>query len=316
MVRKTAVIDKSILQAICEQIPEYRDTLFNALLAQYVLVVPSILVEEVWVNLANPHPTKKRETFENLVACLLHLQDAWIADPLDISFAELVRGETIEFLPKPPANVMNSFLTLQDDDPALKIWVKHRQGLHKTCIRQRVQEHGRILNADASVSVVNEHDVFDKFIRPQFLEIMSVRSRKLKLLEGILGLTFRFRNPSYAKTIDASFEDFSLENFDKYPATLNCIMSAMFYFYAPLCKLVLPGGEKRKFLGRGFGDQKSNLNDEKYVQSGLLCARLITRDVGMRNVMELFRACGLWNGQTVFLDPKKNLASEISTQLV
>ena len=65
-----------MLQAICEQPPAELDACFNLLLGRYVLVVPSILVEEVWVNLANPSPTKRLEVTENMVACLLHLQDA------------------------------------------------------------------------------------------------------------------------------------------------------------------------------------------------------------------------------------------------
>jgi hypothetical protein len=88
-------------------------------------------------------------------------------------------------------------------------------------------------------------------------------------------------------------------------------MGAMFYFYAPLCKIVLPDGKDRKILGRSFNDQRSNLNDEKYVQSALLCSRFVTRDEGMRNMMELIKACGLWNGQTVFVDPRENVVAEI-----
>jgi hypothetical protein len=75
--------------------------------------------------------------------------------------------------------------------------------------------------------------------------------------------------------------------------------------------MVGSNGQTRKFLGRSFDAQRSNLNDEKYVQSALLCSRLATRDEGMRNVMELIKMCGLWNGQVVFIDPKKDVTAEI-----
>lgn len=315
--RQTAVIDKSMLQAICEQAPDNLDVCFNALLGRYVLVVPSILVEEVWVNLASPSPGKRPEVVENMVACLLHLQDAWIAEPLEISFVELVKRESIEILPKPPPNVMDSFFTLRRDNPALAKWVKKRLELHKRIIRQRVQEHTGIFDTTVSARVTNDLEFFEKFIRPNFLEMLTDSGRKRKLLEGVLGLAFRARHPDCSKEIDAAFEDYSLDTFDRYHATFNCIMSAMFYFYAPLCKITLPNGETRKIIGRGSSDQRSNLNDEKYVQSALLCARLATRDEGMRNVMELFRACGLWNGQTIFTRPDSNqdLAVQLSGAL-
>jgi hypothetical protein len=313
MNRPTAIIDKSMLQAICEQTADALDECFNTLLGRYVLVVPSILVEEVWVNLANPSPTKRPEVAENMVACLLHLQDAWIAEPLDIAFAELVKRESIEILPRPPSNVMNSFFILRRDNEALRKWVKERKELHEKIIRRRVQDHAQILNPNEAAQVASEQEFFEKFIRPKFVEMLSDPARKHKLLEGVFGLAFRARYPDCSKQIDAAFESYSLETFDKYHATFNCIMSAMFYFYAPLCKI--RGTDK--IVGRGFKHQKSNLNDEKYVQSALLCARLATRDEDMRNIMELFRACGLWNGKIIFTNPgpSQNLLSELAAAL-
>lgn len=303
MKKPTAVIDKSMLQAICEQTPDKLDVCFNTLLSRYVLVVPSILVEEVWVNLACPNPDKPPEVIESMVACLLRLQDAWIAGPLEIAFVELVKRESIDLLPKPPPSVMNSFFSLSRDNAALAEWVKMRHKLHGAAIKQRVQEQTNILVSNQPAAVTSELEFFEKFIRPKFLEMLSDSSRKQKLLEMVLGSTFRARYPECSKEIDATFEDYSLDTFDKYHATLNCIMTSMFYFYAPLCTIPLPNGGTRKLLGGGFNNQKSNLNDEKYVQSALLCARLATCDEGMRNVMGLFRACRLWDGQTIFVHP-------------
>jgi len=311
--RPTTVIDKSMLQAICEQPPAKLDTCFKLLLGRYVLVVPSILVEEVWVNLASPSPAKRPEVTENMVECLLHLQNAWIAEPLDIAFAELVKRESIEILPKPPLHVMNSFSTLRRDNPALKKWMHERKELHKKIILQRAQDHTQILNPNEAAQIASEEEFFGKFIRPKFEEMLSDPTRKHELLEGVLGLAFRARYPDCSNEIDAAFESYSLETFDRYHATFNCIMSALFYFYAPLCKI----GGTNKIIGRGFKHQKGNLNDEKYVQSALLCARLATRDEGMRNIMELFRSCGLWNGQTIFTSPgpSQNLSLELPRAL-
>ena len=316
MNKPTAVIDKSLLQAICEQPEDDLDSCFNSLLGRYMLVVPEILVEEVWGNFANPSPGKSPDTIRMMIRCLLHLRDAWIAEPLEIAFVELVKHDPLEVLPKPPPFVMDSFSILNPQNEALKKWFSDRKALHEKVIRQRVAEHARIVKADAFASVKSEREFFEKFIRPKFTEALSDPPRKRRLLEGVLGLTFRARHPECAIEIDAAFEEYSPETFDKYSATLNCIMGAMFYFYAPLCKIVLPDGKVRKILGRSFDAQKSNLNDEKYVQSALLCSRLATRDEGMRNIMELFKACGLWNGRTVFIDPRKDTTAEIPGCLV
>ncbi|HEX3719665.1 MAG TPA: hypothetical protein VH595_17070 [Verrucomicrobiae bacterium] len=311
MNKPTAVIDKSLLQAICEQPGDKRDMCFNALLNRYLLVVPEILVEEVWANLANPTGGKSLATINMMIRCLLHLRDAWIAEPLEIAFLELVKHDSMEVLPKPSPSVMNSFFILKPDGARLKKWFKDRKELQKSIIRQRVSEHAHILKTEAFAPVKSGRDFFEKFIRPKFAQMLSDPDRKRKLLEGVLGFTFRARHPDCSQEIDAAFEAYSPDTFDRYSATLNCIMGAMFYFYAPLCKMVGPSGETRKLLGRSFDAQRSNLNDEKYVQSALLCSRLATRDEGMRNVMELFKACGLWNGQMVFVDPKKDVTTEI-----
>ena len=138
------------------------------------------------------------------------------------------------------------------------------------------------------------------------------------MLEGVLGLTFRANHHGFSKKIDEAFDSYSSETFENYQATLNCIIGAMFYRYAPLCKIVPSGGrnEAIKILGRGFRDQFNNLADERYVQSALLCDRLLTRDEGMHNVMTLLKDCGFWDGISVFIDPKKDMEIQISKALI
>jgi hypothetical protein len=316
MSKPSAVIDISLLRAICEQPSDKLDQCFNTLLKRYVLVAPSILVDEVWVQRATTS-VESAEVIENMVACLLHLRDAWIDEPLEISFIELVKRQPIDILPQPPKQVSDSFFTLRPDDPALGKWVKQRLKRQKEIIRDRVREHAKVFDTQASVRLASEQDFFDRFMRPKFEEMVSDPTRRRRLLEGVLGLAFRARHPESSKEIDTAFDEYSPASYDRYPVTLNCIMAAMFYWYAPLCKVALPNGSARKITGRAFGDQRNNLYDEMYVQSALLCARLATRDEGMRNIMELFRASGLWNGQTVFIEPNSNqdLAVELRSAL-
>ena len=175
-----------------------------------------------------------------------------------------------------------------------------------------------ILPSDKFASVEDGREFFEKSIRRKFAEMLSDPIRKRKLLERELGLAFRATHPEWSKEIDKAFDSYSPETFEKYQAPLMCIIAGMFYFYAPLCKIVPPdGGDQAvKILGRGFRDQSNNLADQQYVQSALLCDRLLTRDKGMHNVMKLLKECALWDGVSVFIDPKKDIGIQISKILV
>ena len=247
----------------------------------------------------------------------LQLHDSWIADPLEIAFAELVKGESIKPLPRPANNLERSFAILRPDDPALVSWVTKRYRQTESIIRQRVKEYADILPTDKFASVKNGRELFE-LIRVKFVEMLNHPSKKRKVLEGVLGLTFRANHVEWSKEIDKAFDSYSSETFEKYQATLNCVIGAMFYRYAPLCKIVPSSGsnDATTILGRGFRAQFNNLADERYVQSALLCDRLLTRDKGMHNVMTLLKDCGFWDGISVFIDPKKDLEIQITQNLV
>ena len=317
MSKPAAVIDKSLLQAICEQdAAEKRSAYYKILSKHYQVVVALVLVEEIWVNIAKPNEKTPPTVLANM-RDFLRLHDSWIADPLEIAFAELVKGESVKPLPRPANNLEHSFSILRPDDPALVSWVTERSRQTESIIRQRVNEYTDILPTDKFASFKNGREFFE-LIRVKFVEMLGNSSRKRKMLEGVLGLTFRANHPGLSKEIDKAFESYSLETFEKYQATLNCIIGAMFYRYAPLCKIAPIGdsNEAIKILSRRFRGQFNNLADERYVQSALLCDRLLTRDKGMHNVMTLLKDCGFWDGVSVFIDPKKDLEIQISGSII
>lgn len=317
MNKPAAVIDKSLLQAICEQQDsEKRNAYCNAMSKRYQVVVTLVLVEEIWANIARPNEKTPPTVLGNLQD-FLRLHDSWIADPLEIAFAELIKGESVKTLPRPANNVEHSFSILRPDDPALLSWVTERSRQTESIIRQRVKEYADILPTEKFAPFKNGREFFE-LIRVKFVEMLDNSSRKRKMLEGVLGLTFRANHPGSSKEIDKAFDSYSAATFEKYQATLNCIIGAMFYRYAPLCKIVPTGdrNEATKILGRGFRPQFNNLADERYVQSALLCDRLLTRDEGMHNAMTLLKDCGFWDGIPIFIDPKKDLESQIPQNLV
>jgi hypothetical protein len=232
MNKPAAVIDKSLLQAICEQDAEKRSAYYKIFSKHYQVVVALVLVEEIWVNIAKPNEKTPPTVLANMRDFLL-LHDSWIADPLEIAFAELVKGESVKPLPRPANNLERSFSMLRPDDPALVSWVTERSRKIESIIRQRVKEYADILPTDKFASVKNGREFFE-LIRVKFVEMLNHPSQKRKVLEGVLGLTFRANHHGCSKKIDEAFDSYSSETFEKYQATLNCIIGAMFYRYAPL----------------------------------------------------------------------------------
>jgi hypothetical protein len=90
MNKPAAVIDKSLLQAICEQEAAKQSAYYKILSKHYQVVVTLVLVEEIWVNIAKPNKKTPPTVLANM-RDFLRLHDSWIADPIEIAFAELVK---------------------------------------------------------------------------------------------------------------------------------------------------------------------------------------------------------------------------------
>lgn len=312
--RPTAVIDKSLLHAVCELPGAALDRCFNALLTHFVLVVPSVLVEEVWSDWAMFKRTSEPAR-TNLIRCLLHLRDAWIAEPLDIAFQELVEQTPIVEIPKPPSHVMNSFSILAPDDPDLHEWLRQTRERRKWIVTDRLRQQRDRLSADDAFLLPSPGKLLTDVVWPTLVGILSEPAEKAALLDGVLGQGFRYRNPEAGPQIDAAFARYTAKTFDHYPISTKCVLTALVYFYAPMSKIATSGGEPRKLLSRTKQGQQNNLADEKYIQSALLVAGLLTRDEGMRSVMDVFSEAGCWRGKTVFIDPKQNVATALEVAL-
>jgi hypothetical protein len=310
MRRPTAIIDMSVLLAICKQDrDETVHDFFSTLLEHYQIVVPTVLVEEVWVKVANSQT--EQIAVNRMVAWLLHLRDTWIDDPFEIAFSELVRQQSIQTLPQPPMPVMESFFSLPKNHPELVKWVNERRERMRSFAQERAKQQAAILDTGEFAQATSYRNFVEKYIRPKFKEMLSETDRKRMLLDKVFGETFRARHPDYGQRIEEAFEAYSVTNFDKYPVTLTCILTSMVYFYAPLVQIVCADGVSRKILNRNCRAQWNNLYDEQYVQSAMLCARLLTSDKEMRTILTIFKEAGLWSGHTVFIDQQKACALKL-----
>jgi len=78
--------------------------------------------------------------------------------------------------------------------------------------------------------------------------------------------------------------------------------------YAPLVQFKHGDeGFVRRFIGRSISGQQNNITDEQYFVAAMICDRLITRDEGMRNIIEMFGTMGFTQCQILFLDPRGSI---------
>jgi len=306
-----AIIDKSLLQEICKQSQAKMASLLSILQKRYVLRIPEILVEEIISNYVRQSP-QVEACVENMVDFLQKNKETWIADPLEISFQELVvnRGPLIDF-PK-PAHYMTDIVDRKFTiNSVLKSKLKERKNQKDIITKQIITEQRKILNVNQCIPLKNKNDFFSKLVQPEFENIISDQEKKKRLLDRDLRRQFIFTHQEHKKEIDDAFTKYTLQTYKRYSATYCCLIVPMFYIYAPLIKIDSPNSPLRKILKRDYQGQKNNLNDEKYIQSALLCDCIATRDRGMMSIMDLFKVSGLWKGEILFIDPQKDLECQM-----
>jgi len=62
MKSQSAVLDESVVHWIAEQAPEHQIQIWNHLHTRFQVVSPSILIEEIIVNVAGPTPHGSRDS--------------------------------------------------------------------------------------------------------------------------------------------------------------------------------------------------------------------------------------------------------------
>ncbi|HEV2691320.1 MAG TPA: hypothetical protein VG347_00330 [Verrucomicrobiae bacterium] len=315
--KPVAIIDKSLFQEICAVSEvKLRESLLNEILNHYELVIPFVLVEEVWINFGKPKESTSAAVHE-MVKLLKQMTKLWMDDEMEIIFKELVRDQPIKRSPPPPKELINFALNLDPNDPNFSRWLEENWKAKKLAIDERVAEQRSLLPAGSFATISSEEDLFQKFIRRKFMETLESPERIKQLLENWLGNQFRHRHTNYKRRIEKAFGRFNKETFRKYPVTLSYILTSMFYFYAPLFRIQNSSEqEKRKIIGSAKNEQRNNITDQQYVVSALLCDRLLTSDEGMYNMMNIFKRAGFWTGETVFIDLHKDLSLQIPKLLI
>ena len=314
--RPTVVLDKSFFQAVCSIPKVERELIWKQISDRYQIIIPFILVEEVWTNLAklgNKNPFVVME----MVLTLREMLSCWIDDEIEIIFHELVQKKRIKTFPPPSQEVITRLWNTKPSDPAFSRWLDEKRQLKEKALRERIQWHNSILPSGKFLTIKDEADLFTHYVRKLFMDILDSNERTKGLLEKLFGGLFRQRHPNLSRRIETAFSNYSKANFNQFPVTLSYIMAGMFYFYAPLCRVQpSPGEVPRKIIGRKLSEQRNNLADQSYVACALICDRILTQDEGMGNIMKAFKKCGVWEGEILFANPRQSLNAQMSSILI
>jgi hypothetical protein len=306
----SVLLDKSAFQRLAERSQPEQVRAWNHLHGQCQIVVPAILVEEVIVNIADPGPLAPA-LVEEMRKSVLRLSPCWLDDIFEVAFRELVEMKPHAQLPPFPPEFLARILNLAPDNPELLMWVANRRADVETTVQTRMVAQNAMLPRHERREMSDETEFWVR-LKNQFLKIVENSERKAEFLEVVFGESFRVRHPESVSRISKAFSAFNERTFTNYYVTLSILMVRLAYMYAPLVQFRdSPGASLRRFIGRSTSDQRNNAADEQYIVSAMICNRLLTRDEGMKNIIEMFNFNGFTQCQTVFLDPRGAIMEQI-----
>ena len=185
--KPTAVIDKSLFQEICSESETQRNFFWQELFNHYQIVIPFVLVEEIWTNLAKPGKTNPAVVSE-MAKTLLGMISCWIDDDVEIVFKELIQKKQHKILPPPAQKTVELLNRLNPNDPALSAWLEQRRQIKERIIHERMQFQSSILPTGKFIAIKSEKELFQEYVWKLFAEIMDSKEGGKHIFRKALGL--------------------------------------------------------------------------------------------------------------------------------
>ena len=147
------------------------------------------------------------------------MSSCWIDDEIEIVFRELVQRKRLKILPKPNPKNVESLRQLNPNDPVLSKFLDQRRQIKERIIRERIQFQNSILPVGKFLTVKTGRELFQGYVKPLFMQILSTAQGNKGILEKLLGWQFRNRRPNFKTRIEKAFLSYSQETFRQHPAT-------------------------------------------------------------------------------------------------
>ncbi len=316
--KPTTILDKSVVHSICKLEGADRARLWSEISARFDLIIPRVLVEEVWINFGQPG-NKDPIVVRAMVDKLKELAPKWIEEELNLIFDELVVAKaTPSNFKTPEPRTVDLILRLSPGHSEFEQFLTQRERYREEEVGKRLVVQNEFKADFASdgltIKVPSEQELFE-VVKTRFNDILDNQPYRLARLDKLFGKTLGERNPGWTKRIRRGIRNFNRHSYSRFKITSALILAKLVYIYGPILRVEDGTGTGRAILRSKKSAQIGNQGDERYVASALMCQALITRDEEMAKVMHWFIDAKLWDGRVVYLPPQADIRSLIPGSL-
>jgi len=308
--KPSAVIDNSLLQAICKLSAETSDALIHILQRKCHLVATPILIEEIVVSyfrLNNPN----KPLFLKMLKMIQEAQPFLMEEPLELIFREFILGEDIRASLQLNNHMARMYWEVIGDPDSLSAeatqWIEGRtlEKLERRGARMERQAKVGEKIEDQSWNFSNSADFMERTICRLSHEMDYSSDLRIARLDYYLGRNLTLRHPNSWAAIQKAFAEARFDSLDKTRFTRNYLLNELLYDWAPISKTRNASGDYFTILNAEKNKQSNDEEDQQYVASALAWGRgwLLTCDKSMSLIAGFFSERKLWTGKSVYISP-------------
>lgn len=303
--KPSAVVDKTVLQGICElELPRQdQDKLLELLQQRFDLVVTVVLIEEIIVNYVEAKPDAAR-----MLEQIRSFYPFWMEMPFHLIFRELILKENVYLNSQLPPQRAEMFLQAVENPDSLapdsQQWAAERRQEKQERLSAR-REHQELRRKTYNPDWLRVPDLaafMERGIQQMCIELDHSQEMKVRRLNRYLGRNLKKLYPEGTDSIDRAFSEITFDALDATRFTRNYLLAEVLYDLAPISK-VGPNqcGDYRNVLSQKPKKQINDEDDQQYVAAALGCNRLLTCDEGMHTIADLFSQRGIWAGKSIHI---------------
>jgi hypothetical protein len=305
VVKPLAVIDKSLLQGICELPSGQSDDCIGILQAKTEPVVTPILIEETIVSYLYATPAN-RPLFQKMLSVIQSFYPCWMETPLELIFREFVLQQEILDTSLNPQMGEMLFDAVKNPDslwPEAATWLHARRQEKDERLKARLEHQTLRENTYGRVALhFPSHLAFmDRGIKQLCVEVDFSSELKMNRLYRYLGRNLIKRHPAHKDSIEMAFSEATFDSLDKTRFTRNYLLAEIVYDLGTISSYANASGNVVNVLSRNRCKQINDEDDQQYVAAALASRRLLTCDEGMHSIASLFSERGIWTGKPVHI---------------
>lgn len=306
--KPSAVIDKCLLQNICELTPDESRHLLRVLQARFSLIITPILIQETIVSFFRAD-TAKKSLFHKMLKAIQEMQPILMETPLELIFREFILRKDIHSDWQPDSDIAEKYWeTISDPDSISKEatrWIEDLRQEKQERLTARIERQTLVAQAskDEDWRFSSGADFMERIICRLCHEVDHSAEVKKARLDYYLGRNLKMRHPDCETLITKAIGEATFDNLDKTRFTRNYLLAEVIYDFAPISEIPDKDGNSLKVLNPC--NQRNDEEDQQYVASALACWRLLTCDRRMNLIANLFSKRKLWWGLSLYIPPKE-----------